>query len=164
MMKPLVKNILQIGLVVHNVEQTVRKYRQVLGQQPWNINYVDTRNGVGKNFKKGGRTTEIKAKIAWIQLGNVEIELIEPLDQDSVYYDQLVNQGPGLHHIMFEPVEFDQCDQQLQQQGHAVLGEGELQQTRFKLFDCREDLGLIFEIAEGEPLVPDTLLQESEDQ
>lgn len=162
-MKPLVKNILQIGLVVHDVEQTVRKYRQVLGLQPWNINYVDTRNGVGKNFKKGGRTIEIKAKIAWIQLGNVEIEIIEPLDQDSVYYDQLVNQGPGLHHIMFEPVEFDQCGQQLQEQGHTVIGEGELQQTRFKLFDCKEDLGLICEIAEGEPLVPDALLQDPED-
>lgn len=161
-MKPLVKNILQIGLVVHDVEQTIRKYRQILGLQPWNINYVDTRNGVGRNFKKGGRTIEIKAKIAWIQLGNVEIEIIEPLDKDSVYYDQLVNQGPGLHHIMFEPVEFDQCGQQLEEQGYTVIGEGELQQTRFKLFDVKEDLGLICEIAEGEPLVPDTLLHEPE--
>lgn len=162
-MKPLVKNILQIGLIVDDVEQTVRKYRQVLGLQPWNINYVDTRNGLGNNFKKAGRAIEIKAKIAWFQLGNVEIEIIEPLDQDNVYYDQLASQGPGLHHIMFEPVEFDQCDRQLREQGHTAIGEGELQQTRFKLFDCKEDLGFICEIAEGEPLVPDGLLQEPED-
>ena len=38
-----------------------------------------------------------------------------------------------------------------------ILGSGALQHTRFQLFDTQADLGLICEIAEGEPLVPDRI-------
>ena len=155
MTKQLVNNVVQIGVIVHDVDLAVSKYRDILGLQPWSINHVDTRNGIGRKFKKDGVDIEIKAKIAWIQLGNVEIELIQPLDEDNVYYEHLTTKGPGLHHIMFEAVDYDQCDADLQQQGYRAIGEGELQKTRFKLFDMVEDLGLICEIAEGEPLIPD---------
>ena len=38
------------------------------------------------------------------------------------------------------------------------LAGGELQQTRFKLFDTRDSLGLICEIATGGELIPDCAL------
>lgn len=40
-------------------------------------------------------------------------------------------------------------------QGIATLGSGELQSTRFTLLDTLADLGLICEIAEGDPLLAD---------
>jgi hypothetical protein len=43
----------------------------------------------------------------------------------------------------------------MQRHGVLTMGSGELQHTRFQLFDTQADLGLICEIAEGEPLTPD---------
>jgi hypothetical protein len=39
--------------------------------------------------------------------------------------------------------------------GVETLASGELQKTRFCLLDTAQALGLICEIADGEPLVPD---------
>jgi len=36
-----------------------------------------------------------------------------------------------------------------------IIGSGELQHTRFQMFDTAKDLGLICEIAEGQALTPD---------
>jgi hypothetical protein len=37
----------------------------------------------------------------------------------------------------------------------SKLGSGELENTRFQLFDTQAELGIICEIAAGEPLIPD---------
>ena len=86
----------------------------------------------------------------------VEIELIEPLDEDSVYAEHLREHGPGLHHIMFETDDYAQSWSHLVENGVAEIASGDLQKSRFALFDMRAQLGLICEIAEGGALVPDS--------
>ena len=44
-------------------------------------------------------------------------------------------------------------------QNVAMVGGGELQGTKFQMFDTRELLGFICEIADGDPLVPDQLVE-----
>ena len=64
--------------------------------------------------------------------------------------------GQGVHHIMFRTPNYEDCARRLTDEGISVLGE--LQETRFHLFDATADLGLIGEIAEGGALVPDSIL------
>ncbi len=158
MSQPLFDNIIQIGVVVDNVDATVTKYRELLDLHDWHINYVDTESGKGSNFRKGKAPVPAKAKIAWINIGNVELEIIEPQDEDSVYSQFLRDKGPGVHHVMFATPNYDQCAERMAGNSIAVLGSGELQHTRFQMFDTQECLGLICEIAEGDPLVPDESL------
>ena len=66
--------------------------------------------------------------------------------------------GQGVHHIMFRTPNYEDCARRLTDEGISVLGESELQETRFHLFDTTADLGLICEIAEGGALVPDSIL------
>jgi hypothetical protein len=47
----------------------------------------------------------------------------------------------------------------MESQNIAAIGGGELQGTRFQMFDTQELLGFICEIAEGDPLVPDLTLE-----
>lgn len=88
-------------------------------------------------------------------LGNIELELIEPRDQTSVYAEFLRDKGPGIHHVMFVTPDYDHCLDKMAEQGVLILGSGELQSTRFTSLDTLADLGLICEIAEGDPLLPD---------
>ena len=148
-------NILQIGVVVHSVDDTVEKYRTLLGLQDWHINFVDTEKGIGRNFKNRGRDIKRKTKIAWIKIGNVELELIEPQDEESDHAEFLREHGPGIHHVMFGNNDYDATLSHMLSQGYQVVSEGELQGARIHVFDTLEDLGLLCEIAEGETLEPD---------
>lgn len=148
--------IVQIGIIVKNAKAAADNFRDLLGIGNWHYNRVDTKGGIGKNFHAHNRPIEAKANIAWTNLGMVEIELIEPFDEDSVYAEHLREHGPGLHHIMFETDDYAQSRSHLVENGVAEIASGDLQKTRFALFDMREQLGLICEIAEGGALVPDS--------
>lgn len=155
MNKPLFEQVVQIGIVVNDALATAQRYRDLLGLDDWNFNEVDTSKGKGANFRHGNRAIAAKAMIAWMPLGNVELELIEPRDKTSVYAEFLRDKGPGIHHVMFVTPDYDRCVDALISQHVAVLGSGELQHTRFQLFDTFSDLGLICEIAEGKALIAD---------
>jgi methylmalonyl-CoA/ethylmalonyl-CoA epimerase len=155
MNKAVFNQVVQIGIVVRDAEATARRYRDLLGLDDWRFNDVDTVEGKGSNFRTGGQAIAARALIAWMPLGNVELELIEPRDETSVYAEFLRDKGPGIHHVMFVTPDYDRCVSHMASHGVSTLGSGALQHTRFQLFDTQADLGLICEIAEGEPLVPD---------
>ena len=158
MSRPLFDDIVQIGVVVGDVDACVAKYRELLNLQDWHINYVDTAIGKGNNFRNEKKPVLAKAKIAWIKIGNVELEVIEPRDKDSVFAQFLRERGSGIHHVMFATPDYDKCSATMAENNVGVIGSGELQQTRFKMFDTKNDLGLICEIADGEALTPDESL------
>lgn len=148
--------VLQVGIVVRNTQSAVENFKNLLGIENWHFNKVDTKDEIGENFHTRNRPIAAKANIAWTNLGMVEIELIEPLDERSVYAEHLKAHGPGLHHIMFETSNYAQCKDYMSENGVSEMAGGELQNTRFALFDMREQLGLICEVAEGGALVPDS--------
>lgn len=147
-------NIIQIGMVVSNVDEAVSNYREFLDVR-WNINYVDTVNGKGSHFHKHGVPIEARAKIAWTNIGEVELELIEPQDEHSVYAEFLRDKGPGIHHVMFGTPDFDRCVEKLASKKYEAIGGGKFQHTRFQMFDTQKALGVICEIADGDSLIPD---------
>ena len=158
MSQPLFNNIIQIGVVVKDADATVAKYRELLGIQDWHLNYVDTESGKGSNFRSGDKPIAARARIAWTNIGNVELEIIEPRDEQSVYAQFLRDRGPGIHHLMFSTADYDKCAAKMAENKIGVIGSGELQNTRFQMFDTERDLGLICEIADGEALIPDESL------
>lgn len=157
--KELFSNVIQIGIVVPDLNRAIEGYRDLLHLNKWNINYVDTTIGKGGNFHKNGKPIQAKAKIAWVNLGNIELELIEPQDQYSPYADFLREHGPGIHHVMLGTSDYASCLDYMESQNISALGGGELQGTRFQMFDTQELLGFICEIADGDPLVPDRVTQ-----
>lgn len=151
-------SVIQIGIVVPDVDKAIEGYRDLLHVKKWNINQVDTVTGKGGNFHKNGKPIQAKVKIAWANIGNVELELIEPQDQHSLYADFLKEHGPGIHHVMLGTADYDRCLDHMGEQKVTAIGGGELQDTRFQMFDTQELLGFICEIADGDPLVPDQTL------
>jgi methylmalonyl-CoA/ethylmalonyl-CoA epimerase len=155
MSQPLFKDVVQIGVIVSDADACVARYRKLLNLQDWHINYVDTKAGKGRNFFNGSKPVTVKAKIAWITIGNVELEIIEPRDEESIYAEFLRDRGPGIHHVMFAVSDYDQCSESMAGNNVAMIGSGELQQTQFQMFDTEKDLGFICEIARGGALIPD---------
>jgi 4-hydroxyphenylpyruvate dioxygenase-like putative hemolysin len=147
--------VVQIGIVVANVQNAVREYGRLLGIRKWHINHVDTSNGIGRNFRTADGDIPVKATIAWTEVGDLEIELIEPHDDTSPYATYLRESGPGVHHIMLATNDYDADVSSLEERGVPTLLSGELQTTAFRLFDSRDSLGTIIELAHGGALIPE---------
>jgi len=147
--------IVQIGIVVPSVDAAAKNYATLLGITDWNINYVDTDHGKGRNFRVGGKEVAVKAKIAWAKIGEIELELIEPQDDSSIYAEYLRSNGPGVHHLMFGTNDYQHTVDEMRRHGVQSFVTGELQMTEFRLFDTQQMLGTICEFATGDPLVPD---------
>jgi 4-hydroxyphenylpyruvate dioxygenase-like putative hemolysin len=151
----LFNNVIQIGIVVSDLDRTIEAYRNLLQLKAWNFNHVDTATGKGTNFHNKGNPIQARAKIAWVNLGSVELELIEPRDQDSPYAEFLEENGQGVHHIMLGTSSFKAAKEHMSDKNIDVIGGGEFQDTQFQMFDTAELLGFICEVAQGGPLVPD---------
>jgi methylmalonyl-CoA epimerase len=82
----MIKKVHHVGVVVRDVEQAMRFYRDMLGL-PVHKQELIQEQGV---------------KAALLTLGDCEIELLEPVVTDNGVARYLEKKGEGLHHICFE--------------------------------------------------------------
>ena len=69
--------VTQIGLVVHNIEDAVQAWSHLLGVAPPEIIVTDAVEVAHTEYH--GQPTPARAKLAFFQLGQVALELIEPI-------------------------------------------------------------------------------------
>jgi hypothetical protein len=83
-----------------------------------------------------------------VQLGEVEVELIQPLEGRNAYQDFLDQTGGGIHHVLFEVGDIDPVLQELAKSGVTVLqsGTGIRPGTRWALLDTQKLLGFYVEL------------------
>jgi len=145
---PLFKGVYQVGLVVKDCMSLVKKYYHDYGIGPWVI--YDMTPDTMKDMVVRGKPVEYAMRAACAQIGPVMIELIEPLDDKSIYSEFLNEHGDGIHHILFETEDYDKSVEFFKKKGHGILMGGTNQGLKFAYFDTTKDLGLITEIFGGE--------------
>lgn len=82
----MLKRIHHIGVVVPNLEDAYRFWRDTLGLE----------------FTRSATIEEQGVKAALLKVGDSEIELLEPLSPDNGVGKFLARRGGGLHHLCFE--------------------------------------------------------------
>jgi methylmalonyl-CoA/ethylmalonyl-CoA epimerase len=82
----MLKKIHHVGVVVPNLEQAMSFWRDLLGLR----------------FTKSQTVQDQGVKAALLQVGESEIELLEPLSPDNGVGKFLARRGGGLHHVCFE--------------------------------------------------------------
>jgi methylmalonyl-CoA/ethylmalonyl-CoA epimerase len=83
---PEIKRIHHLAVLVNDMDQSLQFWRDVLGIQP---------TGIRENRQEA-------ACIAFLPLGDSEIELVQPTTQDSGLSRYLEKHGPGLHHLCLQ--------------------------------------------------------------
>ncbi|MEM3747988.1 MAG: VOC family protein, partial [Thermoproteota archaeon] len=67
----------QIGIVVRSIEKSIEAWEKLLGVKASGIVETEPLEKTGMKYK--GRAAEGRAKLAFLQLENITIELIEPV-------------------------------------------------------------------------------------
>jgi len=140
------KRLVQIGIVVADRDQTTRLLTSLFGMGPFRL--VEWPDRAESKYYYRGAEEHIRIRQAFVQLGDVEVELIQPLEGRSGYSDFLDQTGGGIHHVLFEVSDIDPVIQELAKSGVTVLqsGTGIRPGTRWVLLDTREMLGFYVEL------------------
>lgn len=102
------KRIDHVAIIVRNIEQALHFYQDTLGIHAREIKEVPSE----------------QVKIAFLPMGGTggsEIELIEPITQDSSLVKFLEKRGEGLHHICLEVDDIEEELNELKAKGAPVL-------------------------------------------
>ncbi len=92
-----VEQIAQICLVVEDLDRTVENFWKIFGVGPWHF-YTYGRPLV-KRMTRHGKACEYRMRVALANIGAMRIELIEPLEGDTVYAEFVEKHGYGVHHL-----------------------------------------------------------------
>ncbi|MGI9364929.1 MAG: methylmalonyl-CoA epimerase [Rhizobiaceae bacterium] len=84
------------------------------------------RDGLGASVSKPQALPEHGVTVAFVELPNTKVELLEPLGEASPIAKYLDSSpSGGMHHICYEVEDIVQARDHLQSQGARVLGDGE---------------------------------------
>jgi len=144
--KPVFKEIYQVALVVRDCHAWAKKYADEYGIGPWTFNVLDPK--AMKDMVMHDKEGSYAMRAAITKIGNVQFELVEPLDDKSPYAEFLKKHGEGLHHVDFLVDDYGETLRFFRGKGVGVLMGGNWHGIKFTYFDSQKELGLIAEIVE----------------
>ena len=106
-MTQLIKGIDHIGIAVNNLNETLAAYEKALGLKPEKVIVMEA----------------LKAKIAFIKVGETKLELFEPLSKDSTIAKFLEKRGEGIQHIALKVEGIDDMLKNLKNKGVTLIDE-----------------------------------------
>lgn len=145
--KEMFTDFVQIGVVVADLDKSIQALTEVFGIGPFrSIEWPPPdRTDIKRHYY--GEPGEFTARMAFTELGPVELELIQPLEGESIWADFLRGQGGGIHHIRFNVPDLRPVIEYLDGQGiqAAQTGSGLRPGTNWANFDSASMVGFVIE-------------------
>ncbi|RNF41099.1 methylmalonyl-CoA epimerase [Planococcus salinus] len=101
------KKVDHIGIAVRDLKEVLPYYTETLGCPLLKIEEVSSE----------------KVRVAFIDAGNIKLELLEPLDDTSAISKFIEKKGEGIHHIAFGVENIEKRMEELREKGVRLLNE-----------------------------------------
>ena len=103
----MIKKVNHVAIVVEDIAQALGFWQEALGLPLDHVEDVPSQ----------------KAKVAFLPVGDSEVELVQPTDPDSGMGAFLAKKGEGLHHLCFEVGDIDAVLANLNEKGIRLINE-----------------------------------------
>ena len=103
----MIKRLNHVGVIVHNLDDTLKIYEKIFGLKSTTV----------KTAMEG------KARVAFVPAGDGEIELIQPLDPNMPQSKFLQTRGQGIHHISLSTDNIESEVDRMREEGVAFAAE-----------------------------------------
>ncbi len=140
--------ITQIGLVVNDIEKTSKAYAQFFGVEKPEWFWTDTVEVAQTEVR--GEKSEARAKLAFFDMGSLQLELIEPDQHPSTWRESLNRNGEGFHHIAFQIKGMKDKISIMEAGGMPLLQKGEYTGGRYAYMDTFSELKVLVELLEND--------------
>ena len=148
---PGMKTLVQVAIVSRNAEATAKQWAALLGVPMPKITL--TRPGHEVKVIYRGRPSEGRAKLAFIPLGQVTLEIIEPVGADTSWKEFLDKHGEGVQHIAFQVKDLEGSLRRLEKLGLTTLHRGRYDSDNgtYVYVDSQKALGVTLELLHSDP-------------
>jgi hypothetical protein len=147
--EPVFTDVLQVAMVVRDLDAAMRTYWDGYGIGPWQI--YEFNPDTVKDMSRDGRPAGFAIRLALTRLGGVMLELIEPLDDRSIYAEFLETRGEGVHHLGLAAPGYTAALGALEAKGHPAVTGGVYDGVTFSYHDTERELGFVSEIFDWPP-------------
>ncbi|MGQ9514722.1 MAG: VOC family protein [Thermoproteota archaeon] len=138
------RRVVQIGIVVRDIEDASKNWARLLGMDIPNC--IETETSDVTNMRYRGKPSSGRAKLAFFDLENITIELIEPIGGPSTWRDFLEKHGVGVHHIAFNVEDMNSSLEALSKIGIDVEQKGDFTGGSYAYTCSSNGLGVILEL------------------
>ncbi|MGZ9585525.1 VOC family protein [Paenibacillus marinisediminis] len=138
--------VTQIGIIVKDIDRVSQAYADFLGVEKPAWFLTDTVDKSQTEYK--GASTVARAKLAFFNCGQLQIELIEPDEHPSTWREFLDEHGEGVHHIAFGIQGMKEKITLLANSGIPLVQKGEYTGGRYAYMDSVKDLKVLIELLE----------------
>lgn len=142
------KVITQIGILVNDIDKVSQAYADFFGIEKPQAIITDTLDKAQTEFN--GAPTLARAKLAFIDMGSLQLELIEPDEHPSTWRNYLNEHGEGPHHIAFEIEGMKEKIMLLEGKGFPLQQKGEYTGGRYAYIDTIPALKVLVELLEND--------------
>ncbi|MDI6693544.1 MAG: methylmalonyl-CoA epimerase [Anaerolineales bacterium] len=104
---PKIKRIDHVAILVDNLENTLSFWRDALGMELTHVEDVPAE----------------KSMVAFLPVGDSEVELVKPTTSDSGLARYLEKRGPGMHHVCLEVDDIEGMLARLKEKGVQLINE-----------------------------------------
>ena len=136
----------QIAIVVKDIVTSSKRYAELLGFPVPEI--ITTNPGLDVCETYNGVPSNAQAKLAFFQLGQIQLELIEPMGGESTWQEILDRKGEGFHHIAFWVEGMQKSVDFLKSKGIPMVQRGDMGEGQYAYFDAEDSLGITLELLE----------------
>ena len=144
------RNMVHIAVIVRDVEKTAKAWGEMFGVEVLEPSLTDPLEKAHTTYR--GKPTEGRAKLIFLNLDNLRVELIEPVGGPSTWQEFLDTNGEGVHHVAFEIKGTDEYIAKLEKKGMPLIQRGEWTAYTggcYTYFDSLQQLGVIIELLEN---------------
>ncbi len=148
---PGMKTIVQVAIVTRDIEASAKRWAAVLGMPVPSI--TTTRPGEEVKVVYRGKPSSGRAKLAFFRLGQVVLELIEPVGGDTSWKQFLDEHGEGVQHLGFQVENLDTAIARAERMGMPVLHRGRYDRDNgdYVYVDSEKPLGVTVEFLHSDP-------------
>ena len=142
------KVITQIGILVNDIEAVSQAYADFFGVEKPQWSWTDTVDVAKTEYK--GISSKARSKLAFFDMGSLQLELIEPDQHSSTWRDHLNEHGEGPHHIAFIIDGMKEKVALMESKNMPLVQKGEYTGGRYAYMDTFKDLKIMFELLEND--------------
>jgi len=136
--------VAQIAFVVRDIEQARHRFAKLFGCEPPEVMTTPPGLEVGQTFE--GEPSDAQAHLAFFNLENVQIELIQPTGGNSSWQQFLDQHGEGVHHLGFWTEDMAASRAELESQGYPMFHRGDFPGGEFAYHNSGEAIGALIEL------------------
>lgn len=142
------QNMAQVGIIVPDIEKAKVAYAQLFDMEVPNT--IRAENPESNPTTYNDQLTEGSCYLAFFNLENIQLELIQPIGTDSTWAEFLDSTGGkgGIHHIAFWVKGMDGQVKKLQMLGMKEVQHGGWTGGQYSYLEGAEGMGVILELLE----------------